>query len=230
MRKCDNCFYGSYELDCDIGTEALYCCIYGYKSDVIPEDMCPEHQFIDGLGNEKNYVLYDDTYLGEGYFIINEINNKIKRFIKIYTINNDGFPHYCLRAFGIESRDNPNSDYTNTEFVFRSLEDFDNGLYNVVLELAKNINGNITTIDEYYEGKNHISFILNHKGIIRMVISKDIWRGKQHPTDYIDINIGDNYTCVNYEVINKFYNMLSELSCNKTKNNNIKRILELKIN
>lgn len=229
MRKCDNCIYGSYGLDCNDGTEALYCGIYGYESDVMPGYMCPDHQFIDGLGNEKNYILYDDTYLGKGYFIINEINNKIKKFIKIYTINNNGFNHYCLRAYGIESRDNPNSDYTNIEFVFRSMEDFSNGLYNVFLELVKNINGNITTTDEYYEGNNNISFILNDKGIIRIVISKDIWRGRQHPTDYIDINIGDNYTCKNYEAINNFYNMLSELSCDKTVNNNIKRILELKI-
>lgn len=229
MRNCDNCIYGSYGLDCNTGIETLYCGIYDYEWDVMPSDLCPEHQFIDGLSNEKNYVLYDESYLGKGYFIINEVNNKIKKFIKIYTINNDGLPHYCLRSFGLESRDNPDSDYTNTEFVFRSMEDFDNGLYKVFLELVKNINGNITTIDEYQEGKNNISFLLGDKDIIRMVVSKDIWRGKQHPTDFIDINIGDNYTCVNYEAVNKFYNMLSEITHNNTKTNDIKRILELKL-
>jgi len=229
MRNCDNCIYGSYGLDCNTGTETLYCGIYGYEFDVMPEDLCPEHQFIDGLSNEKNYLLYDESYLGPGYFIINEINNKIRKFMKIYTINNDGFPHYCLRSFGLESRDDPDSDYTNTEFVFRSMEDFDNGLYNAFLELAKSINGNIFTTDEHYEGKNNISFLLGDKDIIRMIVSKDIWRGKQHPTDFIDINIGDNYTCINYEAINKFYNSLSELFCNKTKSDDIKKILELKI-
>ena len=229
MRNCDNCIYGSYGLDCNTGIETLYCGIYGYEWDVMPDDLCPEHQFIEGLSNEKNYVLYEDKYLGEGYFIINEINGKIVKFIKIYTINNDGLPHYCLRSFGLESRDNPDSDYTNTEFVFRSTEDFDNGLYNIFLELVKNIKGNITTIDEYYQGKNNISFLLGYKDIIRMVVSKDIWRGKQHPTDFIDINIGDNYTCVNYEAVNKFYNMLSEIRHNNTKTNDIKRILELKL-
>ena len=109
------------------------------------------------------------------------------------------------------------------------MEDYDNGLYNVFLEIAKNINGNITTIDEHYEGKNHISFSLENKDIVSMIISKDIWRGRGHPTDYIDINIGDNYTCANYEVVNKFYNMLSEICHNKTKTNDIKKILELKI-
>ena len=179
--------------------------------------------------NEKNYVLYDDKYLGEGYFIINEEDDKIIKFIKIYTINNDGFPNYCLRAFGIDAKDNPDTDYTNIEFTFRNMEDLDNGLYNMFLELAKNVRGNITTIDEHYDGKNNISFSLDDKGIVRMIVSKDIWNGKQHPNDFIDINIGDNYSCINYEAINKFYNMLSELSCNKTKNNDIKRILELKI-
>lgn len=178
---------------------------------------------------EKNYVLYDDKYLGEGYFIINEVNDKITKFIKIYTTNNNGFPNYCLRAFAVNAKDTPDSDYTNIEFTFRSSEDFDNGLYNIFLELARNVNGNITSIDEYYEGKNNISFSLNDKDIVKIVVSKDIWKGKQHPTDYIDINVGNNYTCTNYEVINKFYNMLSELYCNKSKNSDIKRILELKI-
>lgn len=229
MRCCDNCIYGSYALDCNNGTEAMYCGIYEYENELKPNDVCSEHQFIDGLSNEKNYVLYDDKYLGEGYFIINEVDDKIVKFMKIYTINNEGFPHYCLRVFGIESKDNPDSDYTNIEFTFRSTEDFDNGLYNIFLELTKNISGRITTIDEHYQGKNNISFLLGDKDIVRMIISKDVWRGRGHPTDFIDINVGDNYTCVNYEYINKFYNMLSEVCSNKTNNNDIKRILELKV-
>jgi len=177
--------------------------------------------------NEKNYALYDDKYLGEGYFIINEIDDKIIKFIKIYTINNKGFPHYCLRAFGVDAKDTSDSDYTNIEFVFMSMEDFDNGLYNVFLELARSVRGNITTIDEHYEGKNNISFSLDDKGIVRMIVSKDIWRGKQHPTDFIDINVGDNYTCTNYEVINRFYNSLSVLCNNKTNTSDITKILKL---
>jgi len=227
MRNCDNCIYGSYGLDCNTGTETLYCGIYGYEWDVMPEDLCPEHQFIDGYGNEKNYVLYDESYLGKGYFIINEINNKIKKFIKIYTINSEGVPHYYLRSFGLESRDNPDSDYTNTEFVFRSMEDYENGLYNIFLEFAKGINGNITTIDEYYEGTNNISFVLNYNGIVGVVVSKDIWRGRGHPTDFIDINIGDNYTCVNYDAVDKFYNSLGKTLYKEAKTEDIKKILKL---
>ena len=229
MRCCDNCIYGSYALDCNDGTQTLYCGIYDYENETIPDDVCSEHQFIEGLSNEKNYVLYDDKYLGEGYFIINEVDDKIVKFIKIYTINNDGFPYYCLRAFCGDAKDNPDTDYTNIEFTFRNREDFDNGLYNIFVELAKNVKGDITTIDDHYQGKNNISFSLRDKGIVRMVVSKDVWRGKQLPTDFIDINIGDNYTCNHYESINKFYNMLADLSCNKTKNNDIKRILELRI-
>ena len=229
MRCCDNCFYGSYGLDCNTGIESLYCGIYNYEYEVLPSEVCKEHQYIEGLSNEKNYVLYDDKYLGEGYFVINEVDNKIVKFMKIYTINNDGFPYYCLRAFCGDARDNSDNDYTNIEFAFRSTEDFDNGLYNIFLELAKSVRGNITTIDEYYQGKNNISFLLGDKDIIRMVVSKDIWRGRGHPTDYIDINIGDNYSCLNYEAINNFYNSLSQLCPDKIKNNDIKRILELKI-
>jgi len=228
MRSCDNCIYGSYGLDCNTGLETLYCC-NGYETDVIPNDLCIEHQYIEGYGNEKNYLLYDESYLGTGYFIINVVNGKIVKFLKIYTINNEGLPHYCLRSFGLESRDSSDSDYTNTEFVFRSMEDYENGLYNIFLEFAKGINGNITTIDEHYEGKNNISFLLGYNGIIRMVVSKDIWRGKQHPTDFIDINIGDNYTCVNYEAVDKFYRMLSKISYKESNSDDIKKILKLKL-
>lgn len=229
MRCCDNCIYGSYGLDCNTGIESLYCGIYNYEYEVLPSEVCKEHQYIEGLSNEKNYILYDDKYLGEGYFIINEVDDKIVKFIKIYIINNDGFSHYALRAFGVNGKDNPDNNYTNIEFAFRSTEYFDNGLYNIFLELAKSVRSNITSIDEHYEGKNNISFSLEDKDIVRVIASKDIYRGKQHPTDYIDINVGNNYTCTNYEVINKFYNMLSELYCNKSKNSDIKRILELKI-
>lgn len=177
--------------------------------------------------NEKNYILYDDKYLGEGYFIINEVDDKIVKFIKIYTINNDGFPYYCLRVFSVDAKDASDSDYTKIEFNFKSAEDLDDGLYNVFLELAKSVRGNITSIDEHYEGKNNISFSLDDKGIVRMIVSKDIWRGRGHPTDFIDINIGDNYTCVSYEAVNKFYNSLSVLCNNKTNTSDIIRILKL---
>ena len=227
MRKCDNCIYGSYGLDCNTGTETLYCGIYGYEYNVIPSGLCTHHQYIDGMSNEKNYVLYDDKYLGEGYFIINELNGMIRRFIKIYTINNDGFPYYCLRSFGLESKEEHNGEFTNAEFAFRNAEDTDNGLYDLFLELAKNVNGKIYSIDKHHDGKNNIWFSIGNNGIVRMIASRDIWNGIQHPTDFIDIHIGDNYSCDNYEAINKFYNMLSHVSYNKANNNDIKRILKL---
>ena len=60
-----------------------------------------------------------------------------------------------------------------------------------------------------------------------MIVFMDIMKYRQYPTDFIDINIGDNYTCVNYEAVNKFYNMLSEVCFDKSKDSDIKKILKL---
>lgn len=226
MRSCENCIQARQKNSNDLN---LYCCIYNCEVFDMLFNVCGEHQYIKGCSNEKSYVLYDDKYLGEGYFIINELNGKIRRFIKIYTINNNGFPYYCLRAFGIESRDSSDNDYTNIEFVFRNEEDNENGLYEVFLELAKNIDGKIYSIDEHYDGKNNIWFSIGNNGIVRMITSRDIWGGIQHPTDFIDIHIGDIYTCNSYETMNKFYNMLSEITCSKANSSDIKRILKLKL-
>ena len=65
MRNCDNCYCGSYGLDCNTGIETLYCCENKYEYEVDSSDVCESHQFIDGLGNERNYLLYDNSYLGE---------------------------------------------------------------------------------------------------------------------------------------------------------------------
>lgn len=227
MRKCENCIHSGKRVNDDNGDLTLYCGIYNCEVFDMLFSMCRLHQYKSGFNNEKNYVLYDDKYLGEGYFIINEVNNKIRKFIKIYITNLHGFPHYALRVYGVESRDSDENDYTNIEFVFRNEEDNETGLYEVFLELAKNINGKIYSIDEHYDGKNNICFSSEDNGVVRMIVSRDVWRGKQHPTDFIDINIGDNYTCNNYEVMNKFYNMLSEITSSKANSCDITKILKL---
>jgi hypothetical protein len=227
MRKCENCIHGSKMVNCNNDIVMVQCGIYNCESFTILFNVCGEHQYIKGYSNERNYVLYDDKYLGEGYFVINEVNGEIKKFIKIYKINNNGFHYYYLRAFGIETREDYNSEFTNTEFVFRYAEDTDNGLYDLFLELARNIDGKIYSIDKHHDGKNNIWFSIGNHGIVRMIVSRDIYHSIKDPTDFIDINIGDNYTCCNYEVINKFYNMLSEITCSKANNNDIKRILKL---
>ena len=228
MRKYDNCNFSSLGLDCNTGIETLYYTETKYDYEVKTTDSCEHHQYIEGLEEEKNYLLYDETYLGPGYFIIKIQNNEINKFIKIYTTNNDGIPHYSIRAFSPNAKDKPEETFTNIEFTFRDIEDYKNGLFEAFNNLFKNINGNIETIDTRQQGKNNISFISTTK-TIKVIFSKDIWHGKQHPTDFIDINLGDNYSCKNYDAINEFYNSLAKLTPNQAKKQEIEKILKLKV-
>lgn len=196
--------------------------------ETLPDNVCEVHKFIGNYGNERNYLLYDEKYLGPGYFIINKKDDSIIKFFKLYTIDVDGFPNYYLRAFSIYGRNNPNLEFNNIEFVFRSSEDYENGLFDVFMKFAKGVSGKIETIDSYQQGRNNVLLSLNNE-IIRMVVSKDVYRGKQHPTDFIDINFGDNYTCQNYASINSLYNALSMLCPKQAETKDIKKILMLKL-
>lgn len=228
MRNCDNCEFSSYGLDCSTGVETLNCRETEYEYEVSPSDTCEDHQFIDGMEDEKNYVMYDETYFGQGYFIIHKNGDEITKFIKIYITNNDGFPSYAIRAFSIDARDIPDSEFTNIDFVFRSNEDFANGLFNIFKELSKNINVKLETIDSFKQGRNNMVLSVNNRSV-RVTISKDVFRGKQHPSDFIDIDLGDNYTCQNYEAINSFYNSLAALCPQTAREEDIKRLLMLKV-
>ena len=53
MRKCDNCDYGSYGLDCNSGKETLYCQESEYEYEVKPNNVCNSHIFIDGYETEE---------------------------------------------------------------------------------------------------------------------------------------------------------------------------------
>lgn len=228
MRNCGNCDFSSYGLDCNTGIETLYCTETGYDFEVDSKYVCESHQFVDGMENEKNFILYDDNILGEGFFIVHTEDGKITKFFKIYIMNNNCFPNYGLRAFSVDGKDNPDPDFNNIEFVFRSREDFDNGLYDAFLEFAKNADKTIYTIDESQQGKNNISTTIKGE-IVKIIISKDAYRGKQHPSDFIDINLGDNYSSQNYEAINSLYNALAKNCLQIAKKEVIKRLLMLKI-
>ena len=228
MRNCDNCNYSSYGLDCNSGTETLYCRETEYEYEVQQSDSCDYHQFIDGMQNEKNFVLYDESYFGEGYFIIHTEDEKVTKFLKLYIMNNDGRPHYGLRAFSIDGRDNPDEEFNRIEFIFRSIEDFDNGLFEAFSILGANYDKEIYTIDATHQGKNNISINVKN-GIVKLICSKDVYRGTQHPSDFIDINLGDNYSCQNYEAINTLYNTFAKICHQSAKEQDIKKLIMLKI-
>ena len=153
-----------------------------------------------------NYILYDESYLGPGFFIINKKDNKITQFLKLYIIGNNGFPNYGLRAFCLNNPDNPDKKYNIIDFTFT--KDDQNGLYKIFRDLCLSLNDSkITTIDKYYQGENH--FYLKEKNdTIILTIAKDIY-GVKDATIFTDINIGDDMTCQNYPAIYTSYNQLS---------------------
>lgn len=228
MRNCDNCNHGSYGIDCNSGIETLYCRESGYEYEVIPSNSCNSHQFIEGMENEKNFILYDESYLGEGCFIIHTKNCKIDKFLKIYITNYFGYPHYGIRAFSINGKDKPEEEFNNIEFIFRSSEDFDNGLFETFSTFSRQVPKEIYTIDKIQQGRNNIT-ISSNKEIVKFTISKDTYNGKQHSSDFIDINLGDNYSCKNYESINNLYNTLIKNCSKVATKDNIKSLLKLKL-
>ena len=169
----------------------------------------------------KNYVIYDDTYLGPGSLIVCKEKNKIIKFLKIFIMNNYGFPNYGLRAFSIFGKDNPDNEFTVIDFVFTD-EDTENNLYKVFHSLYKDLNGKkIETIDKFYQGRNSFS-LREENNTITLSISKDIY-GVKDATDFIDINIGDEVTCESYQTIEQFYNQL--LNSNNAKTEDINQLV-----
>lgn len=171
----------------------------------------------------KNFVLYDDTYLGPGIFIINKKNDELIKFLKIFIMNDQGFPTYGFRAFSIYGKDDPNKDYNVIDFTFQDNDD-DKNLYNAFNDLCMNLNGSqIETIDKFYQGGNYFSLKENNH-IITLSVFKDIY-GVKNATDFIDITIGDEMTCDSYLEVSIFYNKLLNFAVKQTKEEDIKKLV-----
>lgn len=210
MRNCDNCIHGSYNLDCNDGLETLYCRESEYEYEVDPLYSCQSHQFIEGIGNEQNFILYDESYLGKGFFIVHMKDNDIAKFFKIYRTNNEGYINYKLRVFS----DDKSND--NIEFVFRSFEDFDNSLFDAFLKFGR-------YFDNESNDTNIFSIILG-SGYVKFIISKNTCKEIKQFSNFIDINLGDN------SEVEDLYNEL-EKNCNTSLDEeNIKRLVMSKIN
>ena len=204
MRNCGNCYDGHYNLS-DRGEE-MYCDETGYsEEDVSVEEGCEWHRFIPGCEEEKNYILYDESYLGPGFFVINENKEgQIQKWLKIYPVNAGGFTSYSIRAFSVDGRDKPNEEFNTFHFTFRDIEDEENGLYEAFTNLCVRLNGSkVETIDKFSQGRNHFCLKENGK-VTTFSISKDIY-GIKEPSNFIDIYIGDYFTCENWDAVSRFY-------------------------
>lgn len=178
------------------------------------------------METEKTYLLFDIDYLGPGYFIVHTEDGVIDKFVKIYIDNNNGFPNYSLRAYDCNFNENLDNQFNNIEFKIGCFDDFE--MFEYFKELYKKLDGDsLYSIDSIQHGKNNISLNMNSR-IISLNITKDMVNGKQHPSKFIDINLGDIYTCNKYEALNNFYNLLSNLCERSTNEEYINKILILK--
>lgn len=168
------------------------------------------------------YVLYDEMYLSPGFFIISEKENEIVKFAKIFAINHYGFRHYHLRAYEKDSIDIDTQAYRNIELIAKEGEK----LFEVLGYLAINLDGNsVLSIDPVEHGENQLSAILNIDNST-IIFSKDVL-GVKRATDFIDISIGDQYTCQFWEIIDNFYQDLAQNVLRETKDEDIGKILKL---
>ena len=178
------------------------------------------------MEEEKNYVFYDESYLGPGFLIVNKQGDKIVKFFKIYTLFKE-FPNYCIRAFSVNGRDNPNEIFNNIEFSFRDREDNENGLFNIFTRFANNVNGQIDTIDKFEQGRNYVSVSTN--GVVtKFVVSKDVY-GVRYPTEFVDINMGDYYSCKYYHALVNLFNDLYKLNPSKMDDEEITKLIRVKL-
>ena len=214
MRNCGNCFNAHYNLS-DRGEE-LICDESGYSEEYVEEDYtCDMHRYYPGLEEEKNYVFYDESYIAPGYLIINIKEGKVRAFFKIYIMNNNSTPLIGIRAYHAGIKENPEQKYNSIDFSFRGLEDNDNGLFKLLSTLYYDLSGDrVYSIDPHVQGKNNLKLDSNLR-VVKMTFYKDLYHGTQHPCDYIDILLGDEYTCEKYEALCKFYCGLSKV-CSKT--------------
>lgn len=177
------------------------------------------------MNNISINVIYDDKYLGEGYFIILEENGEIQKFLKFYQSGEIGFPRFFIRGYEVGAKDREDQLYRDLEFTVSE----ENGdLLESIINLGCNLDGGCSyTIDPDNQGANHLSVVFGEK--ISLVLSKSVYKGHDLSSKFIDIDLGDNYSCENYSAFQKFFRDLSKIAVNdESKGVLIENILKLK--
>lgn len=96
-------------------------------------------------GKETISVVYDDSYLGEGYFIVKEVDGEIKQWLKFYQSEEMGFPRFFIRGYETESRDNPNQEFRYLAFI---MDENESAFSESIINLGCNLDGCIAyTVD-----------------------------------------------------------------------------------
>ena len=220
-RCCGNCEWSiSPELEEQIMEEQSYdendpnrpragdCCIGQEHNDGF---FCSHHIYVSGMEEYKNYVLYDDEYMGPGYLIVSKIDG----------INsNVGFPGFFIRAYARGCKDNPNDKFRSIFIDIKKGEP----LYDVVYKFGVSLARIVFSTENATQGKNHFEVVFDTEGV-SLCATKDVY-GVKSSTDFVDISIGDEYTCEKYPQFLEFYNNLSTISVGKTSSQDIKQLLK----
>lgn len=170
----------------------------------------------------KTYVIYDNSYLGAGYFIISELDGEIVKFAKIYTSSWAGFPYYNVRAF---ERDSFDQDWQQFRHIKITVNE-DDELFALFSNLASELHSSlIKSIDPSNQGQNNMSATQDEKSAT-ISFSKDVYSVK-NSTGFIDINIGDDMICEQYEQISNFYKALARVNAKESSDWFIEKIPSL---
>ena len=166
------------------------------------------------------YTLYDEEYMGPGYFIIQEFNGEIEKFIKIFTTTNYGFSHYMARAYEKDVVDLPDQTFRKIAIIARNEE---YALYEIISDLAIGIeNEKMLSIDPSNQGESGMVALYNIH-CASLMCFKDV----KHATDFIDVNLGDNYTCPHWLALNDFYQDLERYTTKEANEKDMERILRM---
>ncbi len=226
-RCCNNCTYSHYFND-SIGrsivansNEGIRCDLNGFHTDF--NERCKEHKYMKGCEEYKTYVMYDNSYLSPGYFIISELDGEIVKFAKIYSSTNSyQIPHYNVTVFEKNSIDGVEYQYRDIVIKANSGEK----LFNVLNNLAIALRGSkVMSIDPANEGKNNLFAKKRNKEAI-LTFQKDVC-GVRKATNFININIGDNMICRQYGPISNFYRDLAAICIKEANIEDVQKILKL---
>jgi hypothetical protein len=170
----------------------------------------------------KCRVVYDNKYLGPGYFIFFESKGELVQYIKFYSTGDAGFPIFAVRAWKKDSVDKEDKVFRTICFDFNSKN---KELYDVICSFY------LTSIGRPYrsavpneQGWSNMT-IKRTKEIVSIEISKDIYGTKLSHSDNIDIVIGDNYSCSNYLALLDFWHDLQTVPRLESKEPDIKKLM-----
>lgn len=227
MRICDNCFNGSYNLR--NGKElTLWCNYTGIEFQVEPEDTCDCHRYMPDLEEEKKFIFYDESYLGPGYLIVNIKDKKVNKLLKVYNASKNEFPLLGIRAHSVDTNENLHEEFSSIDFSFRDIEDDDEnglGLFDLFYRLTPtDREKRIYSVDVFKHGKNNLKLNSN-ASVVYLTLYRDNYSCSQQPCDYIDILIGDEHTCEDYDSIIKFWEGLSKICTEEISSDDVKRMV-----